>query len=146
MLQSAFNAVCRSCTVRRSANHGGIAKHGRTNIMNLKTTLLVGGLAAALGTGAAFAQSYSGSPPPSQEAPYGHHHGGHHRGVLALISEEVSAGRISQKEGTLLEKKIKEMKREHRAERQARYEGMQGRGSYGQGYGQGNPPPSQQPH
>ena len=42
--------------------------------MSLKTTLIVGGLAAALGTGAAFAQSYSDNPPPSQDAPYGHHH------------------------------------------------------------------------
>lgn len=100
--------------------------------MNLKATLIAGGLAAALGAGAAFAQSYSDSPPTSQQQPYGHrHHGGH--GVLTLIQEEVSAGRISQNEGTLLEKKIKEMKRERRAERQARM----------QGYGQGNPPPQQ---
>jgi hypothetical protein len=55
----------------------------------------------------------------------------------------MTAGRISQKEGTLLVQKMKEMKRERHAERQARYEGMQGRGSYGPGYGQGNPP--QQP-
>lgn len=109
--------------------------------MNLKATLIAGGLAAALGTGAAFAQSYSETPPPpSQQAPYGHHHKGGHA-VLALIREEVLAGRISQKEGTLLEQKIREIKRERRAERQARYESMQGRGGYGPGYGQGNPPP-----
>jgi len=100
--------------------------------MNLKATLIAGGLAAALGAGAAFAQPYSDSPPPQQGAPYAHHHHGGH-GVLALIREEVTAGRISQKEGTLLEQKIKEMKREKRAERQARM----------QGYGQGNPPAQQ---
>jgi len=101
--------------------------------MSLRTTLIVGGLAAALGTGAAFAQSYSGSPPPSQAAPYGHHHG-HGHGVFTLIREEVSAGRISRDEGTLLEQKIMEMKRERHAERQARYQGMEG-----------NPPPPSQP-
>jgi len=117
--------------------------------MSMKTTLIVAGLAAALGTGGAVAQSYSESPPPSQQMPYGHHHG-HHHGVLALIREEMSAGRISRKEGSLLETKIKAMKAERRAERQARYEGTQGgygRGGYGQGNTeQGNyPPPSQQP-
>jgi len=89
--------------------------------MSLRTSLIVGGLAAALGTGAAFAQSYSNNPPPQQAAPYGHH--GHHHGVLALIREEVSAGRISRDEGAMLEQKIKEMKRERHAERQARIEG-----------------------
>jgi len=106
--------------------------------MKLTAMLTAGGLAAALGTGAAFAQNYSENPPPQQQAPYGHHH--HHgHGVLALIQEEVSAGRISQKEGTLLEKKIREMHRERKAEREARREGMQGPGSYEQG----NPPPPQ---
>lgn len=109
--------------------------------MNLKKTLIAGGLAASLCSGAAFAQSYSNNPPPPQQAPYMHHH--HGRGVLALIREEVNAGRLSQREGTVLAMKIKEMKRERRAERQARYEGMQGRGSYGQGYEQGNPPSPQ---
>jgi hypothetical protein len=130
------------------ANLGGIAKHGRTHVMNLKTTALATGLAAALGTGGALAQSYSQeSPPPAQQMPYGHHHG-HHHGVLALISEEMQAGRISHKEGTLLERKIKEMKAERRAERQARNESRHGDyGSQGN-YQQGNPPPpppSQQP-
>jgi hypothetical protein len=100
-------------------------KAWKDDVMSLKTTLIVGGLAAVLGTSAAFAQSYSGSPPPSQAAPYGHHRG-HHHGVLALIREEVNAGRISQTEGTLLEQKIMEMKRERHAERQARNQGMQG--------------------
>lgn len=107
--------------------------------MTLKATLAAGGLAAALATGAAFAQSGPGVPPPSQMAPYGHQHHHHGHGVMTIIREEVTAGRISQKEGTLIEKKIKEMKREKHAERQARREGMEG------GYGQGNPPP-QQPH
>lgn len=108
--------------------------------MNFKATLIAGGLAAALGTGAAFAQDNSGSPPPPPPATHAHgHHGGH--GAFAVIQEEVSAGRLSQKEGTLIEKKIREMKRERRAERQARREGMQGAGSYGQDNPQ-PPPPS----
>ena len=114
--------------------------------MSLRTTAIVAGLAAALGTSGALAQSYSQeSSPPAQQMPYRHHHG-HHHGVLALIREEMAAGRISHKEGTLIEQKIKEMKAERRAERQARTESRQG--SYGsQGnYQQGNPPPpSQQP-
>jgi hypothetical protein len=101
--------------------------------MNLKTTAIAAGLAAALGTGAAFAQSYS-NPPPSQQQIQGRHHG-LHRGIRALIREEVNAGRISQQEGALLEQKIKEIKAERRAQKQSRYEGVQG--NY--------PPPSQQP-
>lgn len=113
--------------------------------MNLKKTLIAGGLAAVLGTGAAFAQqSYSENPPPPQAAPYLQHR--HHHGVRALIREEVAAGRISRKEGSLLEQKIREMKRERREERQARMQGEYGRGAYGQGnYQHGNyPPPPQQ--
>ena len=117
--------------------------------MNLKTTAIAAGLAAALGTGgAAFAQSYSqDNQPPSQQAPYGQHYGHHHHGIRALIREEVNAGRISHKEGALLEQKVREMKAERRAEKQARMQGDYGRGNYGQGgYEQGNyPPPSQQP-
>ena len=129
--------------------------------MSLRTTVIIAGLAAALGSGNALAQPYSQeAPPPGQQMPYGHH--GHHHGMLDLIRQEVAAGRISHREGTLLERKIQEMKAERRAERQARYENMQGRGGYGPGYGQGNyaqgnyqqgnyqqgnypPPPSQQP-
>lgn len=116
--------------------------------MNLKKTLIVGSLAAVLGTGAAFAQqSYSENPAPPQAGQYHQHR--HHHGVLALIREEMTAGRISRKEGMLLEQKIREMKREKREERQARMQGEYGRGSYGQGnYQQGGyppPPPSQQP-
>jgi hypothetical protein len=133
--------------MRRSANLGDIAKHGRTHVMNFKTTAIAAGLAAALGTGGALAQSYSQeSPAPAQQMPYRHH--GHHHGVLALISAEVAAGRISHKEGMLIERKIHEMKAERRAERQARYESRQGNIG-NQGYEQGNnpppPPPSQQP-
>jgi len=102
--------------------------------MNLKTTAIAAGLAAALGTGAAFAQSYSDNPPPSQQQIHGRHQGLHH-GIRALIREEVNAGRISQQEGALLEQKIKEIKAERRAQKQSRYEGVQG--NY--------PPPSQQP-
>lgn len=113
--------------------------------MSLRTTAIVAGLAAALGTGGALAQSYSqDSAPSAQQMPYRHHHG-HHHGVIALISQEVQAGRISHKEGALLERKITEMKAVKRAERQARYESRRGDGNPGN-YQQGNPPPpSQQP-
>ena len=101
--------------------------------MTLKTTLIAVGIVAALGTGAAVAQSYSNSAPPSQQT-YGYRHGHGHHGIRALIREEVQAGRISQQEGALLEQKIREMKAERRAAKQGGYEGMQG--NY--------PPPSQQ--
>src|SRR5438067_4223948 len=49
--------------------------HERTNHMSLRTTAIVSGLAAALGTGGALAQSYSQSPaPPTQQAPPTHEH------------------------------------------------------------------------
>jgi hypothetical protein len=127
------------------ANHGGTASMEGIFDMNFRTTAIVVGLAAALGTGAAFAQSYSQDyASPQQQAPYGHQHR-HQHGVLALIREEVRAGRIGHKEGTLLEQRIKEMKAERKAARQARYEG--GQGSYGRSYGEGSypPPSSQQP-
>src|SRR5690348_16045880 len=108
------------------------------NIMKFKTTVLAGSFAAALGMGTAGAQTGPQYGAPAQQAPYGHVHHGHHHGLLSLIQGEVDAGRISQNEGALLEKKIKEWKREKRAERQARYEGEQGRSGYGPGYGQGN--------
>jgi hypothetical protein len=146
MLKGPFNALfqfCKGEAIGQSRRNR--VKFGRITTMNLKKTLIVGSLAAVLGTGAAFAQqSYSENPPPSQAAPYQQHR--HHHGVLALVREEVTAGRISRKEGMLLEQKIREMKREKREERQARMQGEYGRGAYGQGsYQQGGYPPSQQP-
>jgi hypothetical protein len=73
---------------------------------------------AALGTGAAIAQSYGNAPAP-QQAPYAHRHG--HHGIRALIREEVQAGRISHEEGMLLEQKIRELKAERRAQKQGNY-------------------------
>jgi hypothetical protein len=119
------------------ANHGSIASMEGSFDMDIRKIAIVAGLAGALGTSAAFAQSYSQGYPSQQQAPYGRHHG-HRHGAIALIREEVRAGRISQKEGALLEQRIKEMKAERKAERQARYEG--GQGSYGQG---NYPQPSQ---
>ncbi|HEX3430823.1 MAG TPA: hypothetical protein VHT03_08050 [Rhizomicrobium sp.] len=118
--------------------------------MNLRTTAMATGLAALLGTGAAFAQSDAEYPAPSQQmSQQEHHHHGRH-GVLALIREEVNAGRISHKEGMLLVEKISAMKAERRARREARYQGRQGSEGRGQAasYGQGNypPPPAQQPN
>src|SRR5579862_1258592 len=136
MLQSAFQCrmpIANSQAIGQSWHR---EPHGRMDVMNLKATLIAGGLAAVLGAGAAFAQDSGNPPPPPPQALHAHHHHGH--GVATVIEEEVSAGRLSQKEGTLIEQKIKEMKRERRAERQARREGMEG------SYGQGNPPPPPQ--
>jgi hypothetical protein len=95
--------------------------------MNLRTTAIALGVVAALGTGAAFAQS----GPYDQRQGYGqqgasqqsYHQHRHKHGVMALLKEEISAGRLSQKEGTLLMQKIKQMHAEKRAEREARYGG-----------------------
>ena len=87
--------------------------------MDIRKTAIVAGLAGVLVTSTAFAQSYS-QDYAQQQALYGHQHR-HHHGAIALIREEVRAGRISQKEGALLEQKIKEMKAERKAERQGRY-------------------------
>ena len=118
-----------------AANHGSIASIERIIDMDIRKTAIVAGLAAVLGTGAAFAQSYSQDY--QQQTPYGHQHR-HHHGAMALIREEVRAGRISHNEGALLEQKIKEMKAERKAQRQGRYEG--GQGSYGQGYNPASQP------
>jgi hypothetical protein len=96
--------------------------------MNLKTTGIALGVTAALAAGAAFAQpapqpgAYDQSQGYHQQAPaqQGHHQHRHHHGVVALLKEEMSAGRLSQKEGTLLVQKIKQMHAEKRAEREAR--------------------------
>jgi hypothetical protein len=103
-------------------------------MMSLKTTAIVIGLATALGAGTAFAQQgpqggyYSEGPAPYQQAPGQRAQHRHHHGVLGLIRAEMSAGRLSKKEGTLLETKIRELHAEKRAEREARY------GGEGQGY------------
>lgn len=99
--------------------------------MNLKTTGIALGVTAALAAGAAFAQpapqpgAYDQGQgyyqqAPGQQAPYQHRH---HHGVVALLKEEMGAGRLSQKEGTLLIHKIKQLHAEKRAEREARYSG-----------------------
>jgi len=80
-----------------------------------------------LGAGAACAQPYQQSGPPQ----YAHQH--RHFGAVSLIKEEMHAGRISQREGDFLVKKIHEMHAEKRAEREA-YEGR----------GQGTPPRGQE--
>lgn len=82
---------------------------------------------------------YPQAAPTSQQAPErsGRHKSGrHHFGVKALIGEEMRAGRLSEKEGTLLMHKIKEMHAERRAERDS------GRG----GEGPIMQPQTQQPH
>lgn len=117
--------------------------------MIIKTTAMAAGLAAILAAGAALAQGAPGQdyqggyqgPPPSQgyQGPSSGYQGSyqyagrHHHGVMALIKEEARAGRISQKEAALLERKIHEMHAQKRAQREARYYG-----------GRGNPPPPPQ--
>ncbi|HEX4156965.1 MAG TPA: hypothetical protein VHY79_00690 [Rhizomicrobium sp.] len=99
--------------------------------MNLRTTAIAVGVTAALCTCAAFAQPAAQSGAYNQgqgsyqqgpnQQPYHKHHHGH--GIVALLREEMSAGRLSQKEGMLLMQKIKQMHAEKRAEREARQGG-----------------------
>ena len=99
--------------------------------MNFRTAAIALGVAAALGTGVAFAQSAPPSGSYDQGQAYGqqgpgqrsNHQHRHRHGVVALLKEEMSAGRLSQKEGTLLIQKIKQIHAERRAEREARYGG-----------------------
>ncbi len=115
-------------------------------------TLILAGVTAALGAGAALAQPAPEGAPyqqgpyqqgPYQQGPYqqGPYQQGpdqqapgeapshrHHHGILAVIKEEMRAGRLSHKEGTLLVQKIRQLHAERRAEREARYgeEGARG--------------------
>jgi hypothetical protein len=96
--------------------------------MSIKTTIILAGLTAALGAGAAFAQPAPEGAPyqqaPYQQAPNQQGPGQTHRhlhGVFALIKDEMSAGRLSHKEGSLLVQKIRELHAERRAQREARY-------------------------
>jgi hypothetical protein len=107
--------------------------------MNLRTTALVAGLAlvTAMGAGAATAQTGGrGAPYAGTEgAQYGNapHR---HFGAVALIREEMKAGRISEREGSLLMQKIREFRAQRREQRQA-YE------SHGMNERQGAPPRTQ---
>jgi hypothetical protein len=102
--------------------------------MRFRKTAIALGVAAALGTGIAVAQPMSqsngyneGQRYSQQDAaqqPSRKHHRGH--GVVALLREEMSAGRLNQKEGALLIQKIKQMHAEKRAEREARRGGEGG--------------------
>jgi hypothetical protein len=103
--------------------------------MKFATTIVVAGLTAALGAGAAFAQSGPEGSSYQQglnqqdsygQAPYQQGPGRpashrQHPGFLMLVKEEMRAGRISQNEGSLLIKKIHEIWASRRAEREARY-------------------------
>ena len=110
--------------------------------MSLQTTAIAAGIVAVLGAGVALAQPAPQGPPPQSGSYQGYQGGyqgpspgqqgmhqgrhGHHHGVMSLIKEEVRAGRISQKEGALLEHKIRELHAERRAERAAREQGERG--------------------
>jgi hypothetical protein len=97
--------------------------------MNLKTTIIALGVSAILGTGAASAQpapqggAYDEAPGYGQQSQIPYHQHRHHHGVMALLRDEVSAGRLSKKEETVLVEKIKQMRAERREEREARYGG-----------------------
>ncbi len=99
--------------------------------MNLRTTAIALGVTAALATGAALAQpvpqsgGYGQGQGNSQQNPgqQSHQKHAHKHGVVGLLKEEMGAGRLSQKEGTLLMEKIKQMHAEKRAEREARQDG-----------------------
>jgi hypothetical protein len=116
-------------TASRQAEPGRPEK-GRTE-MNLRTTVIALGITAVLGTGAAFAQSspydrgQGYSQQNAEQQPYHQHR--HRHGVVALLREEMSAGRLSQKEGTLLMEKIKQLHAEKRSEREARQGGESAR-------------------
>ncbi|MGH6889687.1 MAG: hypothetical protein ACREHF_10905 [Rhizomicrobium sp.] len=46
-----------------------------------------------------------------------------HHGIKQIISDEIHAGRLSEKEGSLLQQKIRQMHAEKRARRQSRENG-----------------------
>jgi hypothetical protein len=108
--------------------------------MNLRTTALVAGvgLVAVIGAGTAIAQT--GGQGASYGSPEGGQYGGaqhgkaahRHFGAIALIREEMKAGRISDREGTFLMRRIRELHAQKRQQRQA-YEGR------GMGQAQGAP-------
>ena len=97
--------------------------------MNVRSTAIALGVAATLGIGGAYAQPSPQSGGYEQGQGYSQPNSGgqayhkhrHRHGVVALLKEEMSAGRLSQKEGMLLMQKIKQMHAEKRAEREARY-------------------------
>jgi hypothetical protein len=90
--------------------------------MNFRTTALVAGLGlvTAMGAGAAMAQTGGQSAPyaGTEGAQYGNapHR---HFGAVALIREEMKAGRISEREGSFLVRKIRELHTQRREQRQA---------------------------
>lgn len=90
--------------------------------MNLRTTALVAGLGlvTAMGAGVALAQTGGqGAPYAGMEgAQYGAAPHRHFEAV-ALIREETKAGRISEREGSFLVRKIREMRAQRREQRQA---------------------------
>ncbi|HEY3776799.1 MAG TPA: hypothetical protein VGL35_01940 [Rhizomicrobium sp.] len=99
--------------------------------MTLRNTAIVLTAGALLGAGAAFAQPAPQATPYRQGTPQGSYQqapaqGGykhHGHGLKSIVSEEVRAGRLSEKEGTLIMQKVRQMHAEKRAERQARMNG-----------------------
>lgn len=71
-------------------------------------------------------QGYYQQMPPQQMPPQQMQAMHRHRGALEIIRDEIRAGRLSEKEGTLIARKIKEVRMERREERQARLNGQYG--------------------
>src|SRR6202041_2648857 len=109
------------CRNRKFARHGRpitvAARVRKDTIMNLRTTALVAGLGlvTAIGAGAALAQTDGQGVPyaGTEGAQYGHvpHR---HFGAVALIRQEMKAGRISEREGSFLVRKIHELHAQRR--------------------------------
>jgi hypothetical protein len=85
--------------------------------MNLRTATIAAGLAAALCTGAAFAQTDPVYPSSSQQGVNGPQKHAHH-GKRAQINADVRAGRISKSEGKQLKQQLKATKAQRRAQKQ----------------------------
>jgi CubicO group peptidase (beta-lactamase class C family) len=92
--------------------------------MTVRTTAIIIATGALLCAGTVFAQPESQGGPYGQGSPQGYNQQGpaqgHHHGVKSIISDEIRAGRLSEKEGAVLMQRFRQMHAEKRAERQAR--------------------------
>jgi hypothetical protein len=86
--------------------------------MQLRIAAIAAGLASALCTGAAYAQS-NPAYPAVQQAPAGPQNQAR-TGKRAQINADVRAGRISKSEGKQLKQQLKAEKAQRRAQKQAR--------------------------
>ena len=87
--------------------------------MNLSIAAIAGGLALALCSAAAQAQSNPVNPPAAQQGSYGPQQSVR-TGKQAQIKAAVREGRISKSEGKQLKQQVKAEKAQRRAQKQAR--------------------------